>query len=443
MGVMPVKKLIISMSLPMMISMLVQALYNIVDSVFVSRINENALTAVTLAFPMQTLIISLASGTGVGINALLSKALGEKRFDRSDKAANMGILLTLFNYAIFLVVGLFITKPFIHSQTDDPQIALYGVQYLSIICLLSFGAMFQMTWERLLQSTGKTFYSMITQLTGAIINMIFDPILIFGLFGFPRLEVAGAAYATIFGQLTAGIIGMMFNIKVNKEIHISLKSIFKPDFKIIKKIYAVGIPSILMMSIGSVMTYSMNRILIVFSSTATAVFGVYFKLQSFIFLPVFGLNNGLIPVMAYNYGARNKDRIMEALKFSMGLAFGIMVFGTIIFQLIPGTLLDLFSASDHMKEIGIPALRIISVHFPLAGIAIALGSVFQAFSKPVYSLIISICRQLVALIPAAWLLSLTGNVRNVWFAFLIAEVVSLTVSIIFFRKIYRDIISKL
>ena len=440
---MPVKKLIITMSLPMMISMLVQALYNIVDSVFVSRINENALTAVTLAFPMQTLIISLASGTGVGINALLSKALGEKKFDRSDKAANMGILLTLFNYSIFLIVGLFFAVPFINSQTDDPQIALYGGQYLSIICLLSFGAMFQMTWERLLQSTGKTFYSMITQLTGAIINMIFDPILIFGLFGFPRLEVAGAAYATIFGQFTAGILGMLFNLKINTEIHISLKSIFKPDFKIIKKIYAVGIPSILMMSIGSVMTYSMNRILIVFSSTATAVFGVYFKLQSFIFLPVFGLNNGLIPVMAYNFGARNKERIMEALKFSVGLAFGIMVFGTIIFQLIPGTLLDLFSASEHMKEIGIPALRIISVHFPLAGIAIALGSVFQAFSKPVYSLIISVCRQLVALIPAAWLLSLTGNVRNVWFAFPIAEVVSLCLSIIFFKKIYSDIISKL
>ncbi len=443
MGVMPVKKLIITMSLPMMISMLVQALYNIVDSVFVSRINENALTAVTLAFPMQTLIISLASGTGVGINALLSKALGEKKFDRSDKAANMGILLTLFNYSIFLIIGLFFAVPFINSQTDDPQIAAYGGQYLSIICLLSFGAMFQMTWERLLQSTGKTFYSMITQLTGAIINMIFDPILIFGLFGFPRLEVAGAAYATIFGQFTAGILGMLFNLKINTEIHISLKSIFKPDFKIIKKIYAVGIPSILMMSIGSVMTYSMNRILIVFSSTATAVFGVYFKLQSFIFLPVFGLNNGLIPVMAYNFGARNKERIMEALKFSVGLAFGIMVFGTIIFQLIPGTLLDLFSASEHMKEIGIPALRIISVHFPLAGIAIALGSVFQAFSKPVYSLIISVCRQLVALIPAAWLLSLTGNVRNVWFAFPIAEVVSLCLSIIFFKKIYSDIISKL
>ncbi len=443
MGVMPVKKLIITMSLPMMISMLVQALYNIVDSVFVSRINENALTAVTLAFPMQTLIISLASGTGVGINALLSKALGEKKFDRSDKAANMGIFLTLCNYVVFLIVGLFFTVPFINSQTDDPQIALYGGQYLSIICLLSFGAMFQMTWERLLQSTGKTFYSMITQLTGAIINMIFDPILIFGLFGFPRLEVAGAAYATIFGQFTAGILGMLFNLKINTEIHISLKSIFKPDLNIIKRIYAVGIPSILMMSIGSVMTYSMNRILIVFSSTATAVFGVYFKLQSFIFLPVFGLNNGLIPVMAYNFGARNKDRIMEALKFSVGLAFGIMVFGTIIFQLIPGTLLDLFSASDHMKEIGIPALRIISVHFPLAGIAIALGSVFQAFSKPVYSLIISVCRQLVALIPAAWLLSLTGNVRNVWFAFPIAEVVSLCLSIIFFKKIYSDIISKL
>lgn len=443
MGVMPVKKLIISMSLPMMVSMLVQALYNIVDSVFVSRINEEALTAVTLAFPMQTLIISLASGTGVGINALLSKALGEKNFERSDKAANMGIFLTVFNYVIFLAVGLLFTNPFIHSQTDDPKIALYGSQYLSIICVLSFGAMFQMTWERLLQSTGKTFYSMITQLTGAIINMIMDPILIFGMFGFPRLEVAGAAYATIFGQLIAGTIGMIFNIRLNREIHISLKSIIKPDFNIIKRIYAVGIPSILMMSIGSVMTYSMNRILGIFSSTATAVFGVYFKLQSFIFLPVFGLNNGLIPVMAYNFGARNRDRIMEALRFSIGLAFSIMVFGTIVFQLFPSQLLDLFSASDHMKEIGIPALRIISIHFPLAGIAIALGSVFQAFSKPVYSLIISVCRQLVALIPAAYLFSLTGNVRNVWFAFLVAEAVSLTLSVFCYKRVHRDIIIKL
>ena len=443
MGVMPVKKLIVTMSLPMMFSMLVQALYNIVDSIFVSRIDEGALTAVTLAFPLQSHIIAVGSGTGVGINALLSKALGEKNFERSDKAANTGILLTLFSYIVFLAVGIFVSDPFINSQTSDPQIAAYGSTYLRIVCILSIGAMSQMTMERLLQSTGKTFYSMLSQITGAVINMVFDPIMIFGLFGFPKLGVAGAAYATIFGQAVASLLAFYLNVKHNTEITLSLKSVFTPDINIIKRIYFVGVPSILMMSIGSVMTYSMNMILTAFSSTATAVFGVYFKLQSFFFMPVFGLNNGLIPVMAYNYGAKNKERIHEALRFSIGLAVGIMIAGTVVFQLIPGTLLGFFNASEHMKELGIPALRIISLHFPIAGCAIALGSVFQAFSKPVYSLIISVCRQIVVLIPAAWLLSLTGLVTNVWWSFLIAEVVSLTLSVIFYKKVNRDIISKL
>jgi len=443
MGVMPVKKLIVTMSLPMMFSMLVQALYNIVDSIFVSRIDEGALTAVTLAFPLQSLIIAVGSGTGVGINALLSKALGEKNFERSDKAANTGILLTLFSYIVFLAVGIFVSDPFINSQTSDPQIAAYGSTYLRIVCILSIGALSQMTMERLLQSTGKTFYSMLSQITGAVINMVFDPIMIFGLFGFPKLGVAGAAYATIFGQAVASLLAFYLNVKHNTEITLSLKSVFTPDINIIKRIYFVGVPSILMMSIGSVMTYSMNMILTAFSSTATAVFGVYFKLQSFFFMPVFGLNNGLIPVMAYNYGAKNKERIHEALRFSIGLAVGIMIAGTVVFQLIPGTLLGFFNASEHMKELGIPALRIISLHFPIAGCAIALGSVFQAFSKPVYSLIISVCRQIVVLIPAAWLLSLTGLVTNVWWSFLIAEVVSLTLSVIFYKKVNRDIISKL
>ncbi|MBR1877067.1 MAG: MATE family efflux transporter [Lachnospiraceae bacterium] len=423
--------------------MLVQALYNIVDSIFVSRIDEGALTAVTLAFPLQSLIIAVGSGTGVGINALLSKALGEKNFERSDKAANTGILLTLFSYIVFLAVGIFVSDPFINSQTSDPQIAAYGSTYLRIVCILSIGAMSQMTMERLLQSTGKTFYSMLSQITGAVINMVFDPIMIFGLFGFPKLGVAGAAYATIFGQAVASSLAFYLNVKHNTEITLSLKSVFTPDINIIKRIYFVGVPSILMMSIGSVMTYSMNMILTAFSSTATAVFGVYFKLQSFFFMPVFGLNNGLIPVMAYNYGAKNKERIHEALRFSIGLAVGIMIAGTVVFQLIPGTLLGFFNASEHMKELGIPALRIISLHFPIAGCAIALGSVFQAFSKPVYSLIISVCRQIVVLIPAAWLLSLTGLVTNVWWSFLIAEVVSLTLSVIFYKKVNRDIISKL
>ncbi len=443
MGVMPVKKLIITMSLPMMISMLVQAMYNIVDSIFVSWIDEGALTAVTLAFPLQQLIISIGSGTGVGINALLSKALGEKNFERSDKAANMGIMLIFFSYLLFVILGFTVVSPFIRSQTTDPKIAEYGITYLSIICFLSIGALSQMTMERLLQSTGKTFFSMIAQLSGAITNIIFDPIMIFGLFGFPRLGVAGAAYATIFGQVVASCLALFFNIRFNREIHFSFRSIIKPDMHIIGRIYAVGVPSILMMSVGAIMTYTFNRILIAFSSTATAVFGVYFKLQSFFFMPVFGLNNGLIPVMAYNYGARNRDRIKEALRFSICLAVGIMAAGTLVFQIFPGQLLDLFNASDNMKEIGLAALRIISIHFPVAGASIALGSVFQAFSKPIYSLIISVSRQLVVLLPAAWLLSLTGVVTNIWWSFIIAELVSFLMSAFFYKRIHYRIIVKL
>lgn len=440
---MPVKKLIVTMSLPMMISMLVQALYNIVDSIFVSQINENALTAVTLAFPMQMLVISFGGGTGVGINALLSKALGEKRFDRADKAANTGIFLTAIHYVGFLVLGLCAAGPFIRTQTTEPEIIAYGTSYLSIVLVLSFGAFTQMLFERLLQSTGKTFQSMITQITGAVINIILDPILIFGLFGMPKLGVSGAAYATIFGQLTAGILAIIFNIRINKEIHLSLKLIFHPDKWTVGRIYAVGVPSILMMSIGSVMTYLMNRILIVFSTTATAVFGVYFKLQSFFFMPVFGLNNGLIPVLAYNYGAKKKERIQEALRFSILLAFCIMVVGMTVFLLIPDKLLDLFSASEAMKGIGIPALRTIAIHFPIAGISIALGSTFQAFSKSTYALAISVSRQLVVLIPAAYLLSLTGMLNLVWWAFPIAEVVSLMLSIFFYSRIKKGILDKL
>ncbi len=443
MGVMPVKQLIISMSLPMMISMLVQALYNVVDSIFVAKLSEDALTAVTLAFPMQNLMIALASGTGVGINALLSRSLGEKKFENSDAAANMGLLLTFFNYIAFLIIGIFFAGPFIHSQTDIAEIAAYGKEYLTIICCLSFCVFFQVTFERLLQSTGKTIYSMITQATGAVINIIFDPLLIFGLGPFPALGVAGAAYATILGQLVASIIGLFCNLKFNNEINISLKKILKPLPSIIGEIYYVGVPSILMMSIGSIMTYMMNRILGGFSSTATAVFGVYFKLQSFFFMPVFGLNNGLIPVLAYNYGARNKDRIKEALRFALMLAVSIMIVGTVCFLTIPSVLLSLFNASDSMVAIGIHALRIISISFPIAGVCIAMGSIFQAFSKSFYSLFVSIGRQLVVLIPMAWLLSLTGVLDNVWWAFPIAELASVVLSTYFFKKLYSSTVAKM
>ena len=442
MGVMPVKKLIINMSLPMMISMLVQAMYNIVDSVFVSMLSEEALTAVTLAFPIQNLMIAVGSGTGVGINALLSRSLGEKNFDRADDAANNGIALAIVSYAIFIVIGLLVVSPFISSQTADPLIREYGITYTSIVCFLSIGVFFQITFERLLQATGRTLFSMVSQITGAVINVIMDPILIFGLAGFPKLGIAGAAAATIFGQIVASCIGLFLNRKYNSDIHISLKKVLHPKLPVIKQIYFVGIPSILMVSIGSVMTYMMNRILEDFSSTAIAVFGVYFKLQSFVFMPIFGLNNGLVPVMAYNLGAAKEKRIREALSFSLIVAVCIMVGGAVLFELIPAQLLSIFNASETMTAIGVPALREIALCFPIAAVAIVLSSVFQAFSCSIYSLIVSVCRQLVVLIPAAWLLSKTGNVANVWWSYLIAEAVSLTLTIIFFRLVWKRMITE-
>ncbi len=440
MGVMPVRRLILTMSTPMMFSMLVQALYNIVDSIFVSRIDEAALTAVTLAFPMQNFMIAVTGGTGVGINALLSRSLGEKNYERADQAACTGIILNLIHYLIFLFIGLFLAGPFIRTQSSDPLIIGYGETYLRIVCILSIGVFFQITMERLLQSTGRTFYSMLSQVTGVLINLVMDPALIFGLGPFPALGVAGAAYATIFGQIAASCLGVWLNVNKNDDIRLSVAKILHPDRQAAAEIYAVGIPSILMMSIGSVMTYAMNRILIAFSSTATAVFGVYFKLQSFVFMPVFGLNNGVIPVLAYNFGAKSRERIRQTLVFSLELALGIMIGGAVVFELFPEALLSLFAASDDMRAIGIPALRIIALSFPVAGICIVLGSVFQAFSRSVFSLIVSIGRQLVALIPAAYLLAATGILSNVWWAFPIAEIASLLLSVIFFRKVYHEMV---
>ena len=443
MGTLPVKKLIVSMSLPMMISMLVQALYNIVDSIFVSQLSEHALTAVTMAFPLQMMIISVGSGTGVGINALLSKALGEKKQKSANKAANNGLLLTLLSFIVFIAVGIFIAEPFIASQTDDSSIINMGAGYLYTCCTLSLGVFFQMTFERLLQSTGRTHLSMISQMAGAIINIIFDPIFIFGFAGIPAFGVIGAAFATVLGQTVAAIIGLILNVKYNVDIQLSVKKMFKPSWKTIGKIYAVGIPSILMMAIGSVMSYSMNKILVVFSTTAVAVFGVYFKLQSFIFMPVFGLNNGLIPVLAYNYGAKSKARIKESVHFGMVLAISIMAVGTIIFWAIPKQLFRFFKPTAYMLQIGIPALRIISLSFPIAALCIAMGSMFQAFSKSKYSLIVSIGRQLVVLIPVAWFLSKTGNVQNVWWAFPIAEGMSFAISFYFYKRLNRNIVMQL
>jgi putative MATE family efflux protein len=439
MGVMPIKQLIISMSVPMMISMLVQALYNIVDSYFVGQYDGTyGVAALTIAFPLQGLMIAFGSGTGVGINALLSRCLGQKNYEKANSAANAGILLAIFNALLFLILGLTITTPYIHSQAKSVQTVIYTKAYMQIVMCMSLGLFCQMTFERLLQATGRTQLSMISQMTGAIINIGLDYMMIFGHGPFPEMGVAGAAYATVIGQSIAAMIGLILNLRYNKEIQISIGQILHPWMNTIREIYFVGIPTIAMMSVGSVMTYLMNLILgRIGGEDAISVFGIYFKLQSFFFMPVFGLNNGIIPILAYNYGAQKKKRIEDALKFAILLAACIMVAGTVCFLTIPGRLMEIFNASAQVEAMGVTALRIISFHFPLAAVGIVLGSVFQAFSESVYSLIISLCRQIVVLIPVAFLLSLSGNVNLVWFSFLVAEIVSLTFSLIFFRKIYK------
>lgn len=437
MGTMPVPRLLVGMSLPMMISMLVQALYNIVDSMFVAKLNEDALTAVSLAFPIQTLMIAIASGTGVGINALLSRNLGEKNYEGADMAAKNGLFLGIVSCMVFAAVGGFGSHLFFAMQTGNETIVTYGTQYLSIISICSAGIFLQITFERLMQSTGKTIYNMITQGTGAIINIILDPILIFGLFGLPRMEVAGAALATIIGQFTAVLMSVYFTITKNKEINISLRG-FRPHLRTIAVIYEVGVPSIIMQAIGSVMTFGMNKILLMFSSTAAAVFGVYFKLQSFIFMPVFGLNNGMIPIIAFNYGARDRKRIVQTMKLSILIAIIIMMFGLAVFQFMPGFLLaNLFDASENMLAIGVPALRIISLSFLFAGYCIIIGSVFQALGNAVYSLIVSAARQLIVILPAAYIFARVFGLDMVWWSIPIAEIVSLTLSTILLKRIYR------
>jgi len=419
-----------------MISMLVQALYNIVDSMFVAKLSEEALTAVSLAFPIQTLMIAIASGTGVGINALLSRNLGERNYEGANTAARNGLFLGIISCLVFAVIGGLGSRLFFAMQTDNPVIVDYGARYLTIITVCSAGIFLQITFERLMQSTGKTLYNMITQGTGAIINIILDPILIFGLFGFPRLEVAGAAIATIIGQVVAVLMSLYFTITKNKEINCSLRG-FRPHPRTIALIYEVGVPSIIMQAIGSVMTFGMNKILLMFSSTAAAVFGVYFKLQSFIFMPIFGLNNGMIPIIAFNYGARNKKRIIQTIKLSILISVSIMAIGLIIFQVFPGILLkNLFDASNHMLSIGVPALRIISLSFLFAGYCIIVGSVFQAMGNAVYSLVISAARQLFVILPVAYVFAKLFGLSSVWWSIPIAEIVSVTLSTILLRRIY-------
>lgn len=442
MGTMPVNRLLISMSFPMMVSMLVQALYNVVDSIFVAQINENALTAVSLAFPVQSLMIAAGVGTGVGVNAVLSRSLGEKNHKKANQAAENGVFLALVCYVLFLAVGLFGVRPFFMTQTRDAQILEYGTTYLTICCVSSIGMFVQMMFERLLQSTGRTVYTMFTQGTGAIINIILDPILIFGLFGMPAMGVAGAAAATVSGQIVAGILAIILNRKKNHDIQLSVKG-FVPSGRVIADIYKVGVPSMVMQAIGSVMVYGMNLILIGFSSTATAVFGVYFKLQSFIFMPVFGLNNGMVPIIAYNFGAGKRDRVVRTSKLSMVYAVSIMLVGLLVLELIPDKLLLLFDASEHMLSMGVVALRIICISFAFAGFCIVCSSVFQALGNGIYSMFVSIARQLLVLLPVAWLLSRLGNVDFVWWAFPIAELVSFTLTIIFMIRINKNVIRKI
>ena len=438
MGTMTVNKLLISMSLPMIISMLVQALYNVVDSMFVAQISENALTAVSLAFPLQSLMIAVGVGTGVGVNAVLSKSLGQKDFESANKAASNGIILSFLSYVIFALIGVFLTGVFFKSQTSNVEIINHGSQYIYICTILSVGLFGQIILERLLQSTGKTFYTMITQGIGAIINIILDPILIFGLFGAPEMGVAGAV-ATVTGQIIAMFLALYFNLKKNHEIKLN-KKVFKLDIKIIKRIYAVGVPSIVMQSIGSVMTFGLNKILIGFTPTATAVFGVYFKLQSFVFMPVFGLNNGMVPIVAYNYGAKNEERVTKTIKLSTIYAMGIMLVGFLIFQAFPKQLLCLFNASEDMLRIGIPALRIISINFIFAGFCVIASSVFQALENGMLSLVVSAVRQLIAILPLAFIFGQVFGVNAIWFAFPVSEIIAVILSAMFMKKVYNEAI---
>ncbi len=445
MGVMPIPRLLFSVSVPMMISMLIQALYNVVDSIYVARLpgGTAALAALSIAFPVQNLMIAVGSGTGVGINALLSRSLGEKNFEEANRAAKNGIFLAFLSFVAFLLFGLFGVRIYMHIQsTNDPLTLRYGSDYLTLCCSLSLGLFGQFVFERLLQSTGKTFYAMITQSLGAIINILLDPLFIFGMFGLPKMEVAGAAIATVIGQFVAMVVAVLFNVRINREISVSLKS-FRPNAHTIREIYSVGVPSIIMGSISSVVTFCLNIILDGLHKVGVAVFGIYFKLESFIFMPVFGLNNGMVPVIAYNYGARHKKRINQTILLSLLFVSGMMLTGLTLFRVFPEFWLSLFDADASVLEVGVPALRTICLCFPFAGIAIVMDSVFQALSHGALSMLTSIGRQLVVLVPVAYLLSLTGDINAVWWAFPIAEIASLLLSLLFFRYVYRKDISPL
>lgn len=435
MGVMPIGKLLFNMALPMIISMIVQALYNVVDSIYVSQVSESAVTALSLAFPVQNMQIGFGLGIAVGVNSLLSKSLGEKNQEAANYAAGNGIFLVIIAVALFMLFGVFGVRPYFEMQSTVEETVEGGIAYTSICCVLTLGCFAQMLGERLLQSSGRTVYTMISQSTGAVINIILDPIFIHGWLGLPAMGVAGAAIATVIGQWIAAGMCLFFNLRFNPDVQLGLKYI-RPRAQTLKPILAVGIPTLVMNSIGSVMNFGMNQIFQGFQETATGVFGIYYKLQSFFFMPLFGTNNATISIIAYNYGARKPERMTKTLRLALVTGLCFMLFGLTVFQLVPEALLGLFNPSDEFLRMGIKALRIVSIHFPIAAVGVMLGASFQALGNGIYSTIVSLCRQLLALLPAAYLLSLTGNVDNVWWSFPIAEVVSALVTLILYRRLY-------
>ena len=435
MGVMPIGKLLFNMALPMIISKIVQALYNVVDSIYVSQVSESAVTALSLAFPVQNMQIGFGLGIAVGVNSLLSKSLGEKNQEAANYAAGNGIFLVIIAVALFMLFGVFGARPYFEMQSTVEETVEGGIAYTSICCVLTLGCFAQMLGERLLQSSGRTVYTMISQSTGAVINIILDPIFIHGWLGLPAMGVAGAAIATVIGQWIAAGMCLFFNLRFNPDVQLGLKYI-RPRAQTLEPILAVGIPTLVMNSIGSVMNFGMNQIFQGFQETATGVFGIYYKLQSFFFMPLFGTNNATISIIAYNYGARKPERMTKTLRLALVTGLCFMLFGLTVFQLVPEALLGLFNPSDEFLRMGIKALRIVSIHFPIAAVGIMLGASFQALGNGIYSTIVSLCRQLLALLPAAYLLSLTGNVDNVWWSFPIAEVVSALVTLILYRRLY-------
>ncbi len=443
-GAMEMGKLVMKVSVPIMVSMLVQALYNVVDGIFVARYSADALTAVSLAYPVQMLMIAASTGLGVGINSLISRRLGARRTEEAREAAKNGIFLQLCAYVLFLLFGIFGARPVMGMLTDSPVLQELGSEYLSIVCIFSFGLFMSITFERMMQATGNTMLSMLTQLSGALINIILDPIMIFGLLGFPAMGIAGAAYATVIGQICGMAIGLILNQTRNSELAVSFKG-FRPEKKTLTSILSVGFPSIIMQSISSVMNVGMNLILMAYGNTAVSVLGVYFKLQSFIFMPVFGLSNGLVAIIGYNYGAKLKQRIYEGIRFALKLAVGIMGVGLILFLTVPQVLLSLFEAngSSELTALGVTALRIICWHFLLAAVGITLSTVFQAVGKGFYSLVMSLSRQLIVLLPSAWILSQLGGLNAIWWCFLISETVSVMICLGLFRNVNEKLFKPL